>query len=224
MDIEDLATEFMELATPCNGRYFSFPINQTDDYRRFEETCIQKQLSDAQSNNIDLSSNMVMLAQIDSAKRKAYDEFGKQCISQNQRCPHELKEINRLIKLFGGMYNIADPRAYVIIRAVISQSLTVLRLERYSADDGPIIVKTDKEGNNWKDVSVLEDAKRRFNESTIKAIEQLNKIFEGETTNVKVEGEISVRSLLDTIVTRKSVSQTLPKTPSKTLPDQQKDI
>ena len=107
---------------------------------------------------------------------------------QGKLCPVERDELLTTIKIFEGKYDLSDARVYSILKSLLDLQLTSFRMQRESTHSGVMIKSLDKYGNETKSVNPVEDIKRKYNETFIKAIEILNKIIEGEKHfNVNME-------------------------------------
>ena len=94
-------------------------------------------------------------------------------------CKYEAEDSVDLVKLFIDKYDMTDPRAATIVKTVVDNKLTVLRMQRESSFYG-VLINTGK----GLVLNPVEDSKRKYNDSVVHAIEVLDKIFEGSKSIV----------------------------------------
>jgi len=64
----------------------------------------------------------------------------------------------------------------------------------------------DKDGNSSFVLNPVEESKRKFDDAVIKAVEVLNKIVDGEKSNLNLSGKVDLVKVLAAIET-KSIDQ-----------------
>lgn len=174
---------FLSFAAPITPEYLRLKLNRTEEIETRIKQEVQRYL-DSNPEGLERDDELSLSGHIAHAENEAIQTISREAQEKNQRCPYELEEITKTLTLFSSRYDLDDPRAYIIISSIIQLQLTTFRLERYSVTQGPINRFVDKFGNNYTRISDLEDAKRRFHESLIKSIEQLDKIFEGTKVSI----------------------------------------
>jgi hypothetical protein len=198
--------QFYHLAQLKNEDYYSFVQNQDAEFKKVYSKYITAAFLEMKEKGlcIDSSSEDFNVTSYEGhmrdAKRKAIKECAKKDMETGQRCPHELSQIQKTIVMFEKMYDLGDPRAYMIVTTILQHQLTVYRLERYSQRYNPLYERYDKEGNAVLTMNPAEKAKLEFSNAIVSGIKELNNIFEGQKSSVEISGEFSIKDYMDKIV------------------------
>lgn len=128
-------------------------------------------------------------------KAKGINDVAIICEKNMVACPHEVEALTMTIDRFDAKYDLEDPRAYMIVRSVLNHQISVLRMQLYSNMNGIITYDYDKEGNPKAVLNPVEESKRRFDEAIVKAVVELDKIFEG--SKIQLKGTIATVKIED---------------------------
>ena len=135
-----------------------------------------------------------------NAKPKTYKILGELNEKDKVRCSVEKSLILETLSLFTEKYDIRDPRVFLVVRSVINHQLSSHRMQLYTSNKGIVQTLYDREGNPYTQVNPIEESKRKFDESIIKAMEQLTRITEGDTININQQNmdmTIDINKLVD---------------------------
>lgn len=203
--------QYYHLAQLKNEDYYSFVQNQDETFKKVQSKYIDLALKEMKEKEIPIDSSDVNFSvtsyegHMRDAKRKAIKECARVSMANEERCSHEMAQIKRTIDMFMGMYDLNDPRAYMIVTTILQHQLTVYRLERYSQKYNPLYERYDKDGNSVLVMNPAEKAKLEFSNAIVSGVKELNNIFEGQKSTVEVNGEFSIKDYMDKIVSiRKS--------------------
>lgn len=179
---KELLTPFSEMALLMDETYMGNSLNYDVDpnYNKLLPKFEEIQLKEFKEKGLSMKDNPVAWeGHKNAAHRECVKYLSKRYLSLNLRCPRELREIRRLYDVFASKYDLNDPRAYLIFRALVSAMLSTYRFERYSAEKGSLITEYDKNDIPRTIVNPAEEMKRRYMETTLNAISKLDQIFEG---------------------------------------------
>ena len=178
-------TVFDDLAMVQNRDYLLLPQNQTEHHEKIEEKAYELADKYCKENNVTESSrSLVLSSRMQDFKMRLISEWAQENERNAVRCPYELSQIRTVTELFSGKYDLKDPRAYVIVRALISNMLSAYRMQRYTDEAGPVIKYVDKQGNERSYLNPSEEAKRRYNDAVVDAVMKLDQIFEGSKSSI----------------------------------------
>jgi hypothetical protein len=107
------------------------------------------------------------------------------CIENQVYCSDEFEKILQHIKMFSSKYPIEkDASALFIVNSVIDNLLSMIKYQKVINYEGIYYKNFDKYGNIHLKINPADESKRKYNESLVKSMEVLDKIFEGIKINV----------------------------------------
>lgn len=168
---------FDDLATIQNLDYLKLPQNQSDEHLKIRAEAKVKAKELFESLKPEDRFELTVYEQ--SMEQSLLQKLAADNVKNAKRCPFELSQIRNVTKLFADKYDLKDPRAYVIVRALISNMLSAYRMQRYTDEAGPVIKTVDRHGTERSYLNPAEEAKRRYNEAVVDAVMKLDNIFEG---------------------------------------------
>lgn len=100
------------------------------------------------------------------------------------KCPVEAQLILDFLTQYSSKYDLSDADVFNIVEPLLDFKLTIFRYELFSKENDFIVEKYDKHGNQFYDISPLEDMKLKFNIARTNAVEKLNRMIEGSKSVV----------------------------------------
>jgi len=116
----------------------------------------------------------------ENARSQAIIAVGRYNQSNSIRCMLEQEEIKTVVELFSNKYDLNDPRVYMVVQSLINLKLSAIRMQKHANVNGISYEVFDAEGNRRIELSPVEEAKRKYDETVIKSVQILNNIIDGE--------------------------------------------
>ena len=203
-DLTDIQkNEFVSMASLCNAKHLEVCSCQNPAITKVYQDIYN---SDFEKQEEFKDSPYILESRRDRYKNDAIKHVASLCIKDGVRCSFEIKEILNIIGLFDEKYEMNDPRVFMIVRSLIAHKLSAIRMQCYSSYHGLLQEQFDKDGNSSFVLNPVEESKRKFDDAVIKAVEVLNKIVDGEKSNLNLSGKVDLVKVLAAIET-KSIDQ-----------------
>jgi len=127
---------------------------------------------------LDKSAENVIRAQ--EKRNHLYNQYFKneaQSIVHNERCHFEKKEIISILEKFGNSgYDLGDPRIFVILSDLISNILTIGRMNKIFTQTGLLMSKESASGPNYYSNPLLK-ARNEISEVITESMSSLDKML-----------------------------------------------
>lgn len=187
MEQDTVYNKFDTLLSYISTEHISICACQKDKIRdRFNSKLkeIEKRIKRAKRQKVEEEELEILRnSLLRKAREDTVAEISVECISNEIRCPVERDAIKTTIELFNNKYDLIDPRVYMVVKSVINHQLSAHRMQYYSTSYGLMQEHTDRDGNVSYKLNPVEEEKRKFDDSIIKAMEILSRMIDGETHN-----------------------------------------
>lgn len=171
------------VASPCDEDHLiRCPCHNELLDRRYAElkSKAMKELKDAPGGK----DNAVLQGRLYRLKMQALKDTAAGLAKKGVRCPIERAQLDEELATFDqeldGKYDLSDPRVRVIVRELLCAHVTIIRAQHESRKRGIVFTAEDNLGNEKVYLNPVEELKRKYSETRIKAILALDKMLEGD--------------------------------------------
>ena len=159
----------------CNDDHIEICYCQNNFLENKKQELMYKEYEELRKTG-EIEDQSVVNRRLSLAKKKAFNAVANYCVVNNIKCPIEHQVVKDIIDRFKNIeaYDLKDPKVYLIVKSVINQQLSAHRMQLFSSSKGIVQSVYDTNGNHRYILSPVEEAKRKADDSIIKAVEKLS--------------------------------------------------
>ena len=178
----------------CNEEHLRMCDCQKDKVNKAKQE-LMKNVYEELQNSGDIDDEAIVKHRMKLAFNQAISQVQEFCIQNNIRCPYEKQLLRDTLDRFKNLdaYDLNDPKVYLILKSVLSHQLSAYRMQVYSNYLGMINETHDDLGNTTYVLNPVEEAKRKADDSIIKAVEKLVNMTEGQKLKTINESRVTVK-------------------------------